>query len=362
MALERMRFLYQGGNDKRGTPVFYLIVARIDLSQIDLNNMSPLVSFIFRTMDSVVSNGAYSLVVDMSWARLTVDSKRHIFRQMRALRSSLSRAYTKHIQQVWIVHPTAFTRSLLSLLKPLVSPKSNRKVKNVYNWKELLKDIAPDKIALPESSRSYITQAYRVTKINNKGRRQERLIKFAPDALLNIDPRSKEFRGEKRLDEIERIVWKRTASGCELHLTFVAPDAAAERAATVPRRGSGSGADGEQPASDTRARTSTGSSTGSTTSTLRSARRNKFLVFKKNVEDLRTRIYATDCATADQIMEDLFTVCARRSRADLKLPPLAYRFALRNRLRVWTCFAHTRILAVSSKSTRAARSKSARFA
>ena len=56
-ALERMKFLYAGGTDKKGVPVFYLIVARIDTTVLDLKDMSPLVSFVFRLMESVVSKG-----------------------------------------------------------------------------------------------------------------------------------------------------------------------------------------------------------------------------------------------------------------------------------------------------------------
>ena len=78
------------------------------------------------------------------------------------------------------------------------------------------------------------------------------------------------MRGEKTLDSITGIEWCRTASGCELRLTFGGADEA--------------------------------------------RRRKRYLVFKPNEADLATRTYATDCATADAVMEDLFAVCARRSR------------------------------------------------
>jgi len=44
-----------------------------------------------------------------------------------------------------------------------------------------------------------------VVKVNSKGKKQERLIKFTPNSLLNIDPKTKKIQNEKRIDEIEEI-------------------------------------------------------------------------------------------------------------------------------------------------------------
>lgn len=91
------------------------------------------------------------------------------------------------------------------------------KVKELENWKELTKFIKTDNILLPESSKDFITKSYLVIKINAKGKRQERLvlfekptnqnriIKFTPHSLLNIDPRAKSLRDEKLLSQIEEI-------------------------------------------------------------------------------------------------------------------------------------------------------------
>lgn len=88
----------------------------------------------------------------------------------------------------------------------------------MYDWKKLTAVIEPQNIMLPDTSKDFITKSYEVTKINSKGKRQERytdiicpflhfrLIKFTLDSILNIDPKTKRLQNEKKLCDIEEIV------------------------------------------------------------------------------------------------------------------------------------------------------------
>lgn len=44
----------------------------------------------------------------------------------------------------------------------------------IYEWTELHSFINPSNVALPESSKDYITKSYTVTKVNAKGKQQQR--------------------------------------------------------------------------------------------------------------------------------------------------------------------------------------------
>jgi hypothetical protein len=55
----------KGPNDKKGLPVFYIIMARLDASA--LRNINVLIAYVFKTMNSVVTHSKYSLLVDYSW-------------------------------------------------------------------------------------------------------------------------------------------------------------------------------------------------------------------------------------------------------------------------------------------------------
>jgi len=200
--LERARFLFQGPNDKNDRSVFYLIVNRVKPEVFD--NINPLIAHIFKVMDVCV-NSSYTLVVDMSWAHISNELKKSIFTHLPNLAEIFSRKYKKNIDKIMIVHPSAYTRAVVYFMRAFTSRKLKRKIHEVYNWKELTSFIDSENIALPETSKDFITKSYRVVKVNSKGKRQERLIKFTSNSLLNIDPKTHRIQNEKRIDEIEEI-------------------------------------------------------------------------------------------------------------------------------------------------------------
>lgn len=73
---------------------------------------------------------------------------------------------------------------------------------------------------LPVESLSFVTKAFAVTKVNHKGKRQARLIKFTANSLLNIDPKSGHLQNEKLLQDIELLT---LPSPEEIHIRFQEP-------------------------------------------------------------------------------------------------------------------------------------------
>jgi hypothetical protein len=59
-------------------------------------------------------------------------------------------------------------------MRNFTSRKLKSKIVEVYNWETLTNEIAPGDIALPETSKDFITKAYNVVKINSKGKNQKR--------------------------------------------------------------------------------------------------------------------------------------------------------------------------------------------
>ena len=76
------------------------------------------------------------------------------------------------MKAVYIIHPSSFTRTMVFVMSSFTSRKLKKKIFNVINWREMHDFIDPDKFMLPETSRDYITKAYKVTKVNAKGKKQ----------------------------------------------------------------------------------------------------------------------------------------------------------------------------------------------
>ena len=129
-------------------------------------------------------------------------------------------SYKKNIEKIYIVHPNSFVHALIFFVKTFVSRKFWRKVAELYNWKQLpgLLGLKPDLVTLPESSKNSMAKSYKLVKVNSRGKRQERVIKFTLDSILNIDPKTNKIKNEKRLDEIEEIMTD--AGSVELWMRF----------------------------------------------------------------------------------------------------------------------------------------------
>eukprot|EP01116_Phalansterium_solitarium_P018246 TRINITY_DN4776_c0_g1_i1.p1 TRINITY_DN4776_c0_g1~~TRINITY_DN4776_c0_g1_i1.p1 ORF type:complete len:1016 (-),score=409.89 TRINITY_DN4776_c0_g1_i1:202-3249(-) len=218
--MERARFVYQGpGQAKSGAVVFYLIVQR--LSEALLERPAALVRHMLHVLDDAAAaiSSRYEVVVDMSWAHLSNRFKKLAYSViLHQLLPRLSRSAKKNVTAVYIVHPTAWTRGVVYLLRAMSSRKMARKLHELYSWKQLSQFIEPHQIALPDTSMRFMPKSYSVVKINHKGRRQQRLIKFTLDSLLNIDPKTRRIQNEKRLASVAQM--SSHVHSCELHFAF----------------------------------------------------------------------------------------------------------------------------------------------
>eukprot|EP01097_Dermamoeba_algensis_P012157 TRINITY_DN997_c0_g1_i7.p1 TRINITY_DN997_c0_g1~~TRINITY_DN997_c0_g1_i7.p1 ORF type:complete len:642 (+),score=119.86 TRINITY_DN997_c0_g1_i7:610-2535(+) len=201
-ALEKARFLFVGPPTKDNNPVVWLIVNRVKLEF--LTNINRLVTHVFKIMEEV-SKSRYVFIIDMSWATITDEMKTAIAENIPKMFSTFGRNYKKNLSEAYVVHPTAYTSALLTLIRSFASQKLRSKIHDVYNWKDLMSIIPLENILLPEASRSFITKSFQVSKVNAKGKSQTRLIKFTPKSLLNIDPKTKNIQNERPLTEIEDV-------------------------------------------------------------------------------------------------------------------------------------------------------------
>jgi hypothetical protein len=220
-------FVYLGRPNKAGHAVFYIIVCKIDLT-IELD------ALVAQTLQYITSNSTPTaplcLVLDVSWAN-THDVKRKFFASNRFFSNIQERIpieMKKRIREIHLVHPTGVNNIMMFLFRTFVSKKFFSKVHEHNKWKTLADWIELSKIDLPEESKSYITKAYRVTKVNAKGKRQLRIVKFTDNSILNIDPSSGVLKNEKLLDDIEDITLTSEGEQTTIVMNFSAGSAEKE--------------------------------------------------------------------------------------------------------------------------------------
>jgi hypothetical protein len=131
--MERSSFIYQGPSSKQGHPVFYIIASRFNAAWF--TDGTDVERHIFRVMDPVATVEPYELLLDMSWASLSGESKTLIIKKITTLYGQLSRAYRKNLKAVYIVHPSAFTRTIMLIMSTFTSRKLKRKIHNIYSWR-----------------------------------------------------------------------------------------------------------------------------------------------------------------------------------------------------------------------------------
>ena len=228
-ALSATNFIYLGRPNKAGHTTFYIVVCRIDLAQ----ELDALVNHSLQFIQGHTSNSTTSpicLVIDMSWANVE-EVKRKFFQSNRffsAMSERIPLETKKRIREIHLVHPSGVNHMMMFLFRTFVSKKFFSKVHEHNKWKTLGEWIEPSKIDLPEESKSYITKAYRVTKVNAKGKRQQRIVKFTDNSILNIDPSSGIMKNEKLLDDIEDISLTSEGDQTTIVMTFSAGSAERE--------------------------------------------------------------------------------------------------------------------------------------
>eukprot|EP00771_Trimastix_marina_P000561 gnl/Trimastix_PCT/1580.p1 GENE.gnl/Trimastix_PCT/1580~~gnl/Trimastix_PCT/1580.p1 ORF type:complete len:929 (-),score=310.30 gnl/Trimastix_PCT/1580:734-3139(-) len=202
-ALQEANFFYQGEANRDGLPVFYLIANRV--REEHFIDSTQLLVHLIKVMGLAI-NGPYAVLIDMSWASLRGATRTNVFSFMRFMSASVSHNQRKNLKAVYLVHPNTFTRVLIWLMRAFTSGKLSRKIHELDDWRALERFIEPSALRLPEESRSFIAKAYRVTKVNHKGKQQIRHIKLTTDSLLNIEGKSNKIQNERLLTEIDEIL------------------------------------------------------------------------------------------------------------------------------------------------------------
>ena len=204
-AMEQAKFLYSGPKSVKCGSIFYFVVTRFDPAL--LHSMPALIAFVTKTMDSAVHTGGYTLVVDLSWSTLSAEGMQTVCENVRAFWAMFPRTYKKNLRQVVVLQPTKFYHVVYGLLKQFISKKAYRKFVEVYDWKQLagVLGVNEESVVIPESSKHNVSKVYRVVKVNAYGKKQERLIKFTIDSLLNLDTHATRIHNEKLLSQIDEI-------------------------------------------------------------------------------------------------------------------------------------------------------------
>lgn len=227
-ALSATNFIYMGRPNKAGHTTFYITVCKIDLSQ-DLDGLFNH-SLQFIQTHAPQPTSPICLVIDMSWVNV-YEVKRKFFQSNRffsAMQERIPLETKKRIREIHLIHPSGVNHMMMFLFRTFVSKKFFSKVHEHNKWKTLGEWIDPAKIDLPEESKSYITKAYRVVKVNAKGKRQQRIVKFTDNSILNIDPSSGIMKNEKLLDDIEDISLTSDGDQTTIIMTFSAGSAERE--------------------------------------------------------------------------------------------------------------------------------------
>jgi len=221
-------FIYLGRPNKAGHAVFYITVCKIDLN-------AELDTLVTQALQFISANSAATtplcLVLDMSWSNI-YEVKRRFFQSNRmfsTLQDKIPRETKKRIREIHLVHPSGINHMMMFLFRTFVSNKFFSKVHEHAKWKTLADWIDMAKIDLPEESKSYITKAYRVVKVNVKGKRQNRIVKFTDNSILNIDSSNGVLKNEKLLDDIEDI--SLTTEGDQTTIVMKFSEGSAEREA-----------------------------------------------------------------------------------------------------------------------------------
>ena len=201
------RFFYKGLPNKDGIPTYYLIMCQ--LKTMFMADAAALAQFVRETMGADI-DAPYALVIDMSWVKVTFEMKRLMYKQLSTFAGIFNRQQKKNSRAIYLIHPSSFTSTVLYFASRFTSAKLRKKIHEIYEWEALHEFIAPSAVALPESSKAYLTKAYDVVKINAKGKEQSRLIKFTHNSILNIDPKTQRIRNERKLVEMLDVVAPRT--------------------------------------------------------------------------------------------------------------------------------------------------------
>ncbi|BFU25352.1 Ras GTPase-activating protein, putative [Entamoeba histolytica HM-1:IMSS-B] len=148
-------------------------------------------------------NGKYSILFDLTGVNYNLKEKFwYCFEQRNNVFDYKQR---KMVKQVILFHMGKKAKKFITSVKALFETKALKKLIIVDSCVGLEELLGIDNVMLPEESIALDRREFKVTKINNKGKSQERILRLTLASLCNIDPITGIMKNTINLEQIEKI-------------------------------------------------------------------------------------------------------------------------------------------------------------
>ena len=160
--LERFKFIYTSGKDKKGRPIIVFVASHLPASNVDMDRV---LLYIISVMDPVVSE-PYNLV----YLHTNIaDGNKPSYAWMRKTYNALSRKYKKNLKALYVVHPSWWVRMLFMFARPFVSSKFFKKLYYIDYLMDMYEIFDPKTLRIPQhvvrydqvTNVSYYNERYR---------------------------------------------------------------------------------------------------------------------------------------------------------------------------------------------------------
>ena len=141
---DKLQILYLSGKDPLGRPIVVYVASRLPAKRL---NMDDFLLYVIHVLDAVVKEEYVLVYVGTD---VSSDNRPSVGWLKKAYRL-FSRNYKKHIQKLYIIHPTPFTRLVLKVFKLFVSEKFWRKLVQVEDVATVFTYISREQLTLPEA-------------------------------------------------------------------------------------------------------------------------------------------------------------------------------------------------------------------
>eukprot|EP01147_Barroeca_monosierra_P007181 gene7181-480_t len=147
--IESYGVLSTAGVDRLSRPVFVFYACNLPQRESGLHDK--MLRYIFKTMDAIVEND-YSIVYFHHG--LHRDTKPSLS-WLRKAYSSFDRKYKKNLKALFVVHATIFVRTVMTLLRPVISKKFGRKITFIHELSALDEHIHLTQLEIPAVIREF---------------------------------------------------------------------------------------------------------------------------------------------------------------------------------------------------------------
>ncbi len=201
--LEQAKFVYVGKPARNNAPVAYFVLDRVKVEVLTSNDR--LMIHVYKTLNEIF-DVPYYVVIDMSWAELDDEVQAFLYRAVVSFTRLMKANHLANCQNVFILHPTYKTQMAIDeILNMIPEDKRGKLLKMIYDWADLADVIEPLKIWIPAVSKRFVAATFKLVKINEQDKKQDRLCKVSTDTLMNIDIKTGLVQNEILLKTIEEV-------------------------------------------------------------------------------------------------------------------------------------------------------------